>query len=63
MYKLIYHLLKTIIHLMLHLMDIIKRKIIKLSLIVDSNGVPLSALLVKGNKYDLKIMNENKNIF
>ncbi len=38
-----------------------KKRLSKLSLIVDSNGIPLSALLVKGNKHDLKIMNVNLN--
>ena len=39
----------------------LKKRLSKLSLIVDSNGIPLSALLVKGNKHDLKIMDINLN--
>ena len=41
-----------------------KKRLSKLSLIVDSNGVPLSALLSEGNKHDLKLMETNmKTLF
>ena len=41
-----------------------KKKLSKLSLFVDSYGVPLSALLVKGNKNDCSIFDDNwKDMF
>jgi len=36
-----------------------KKKVCKLSLIVDSNGIPISVLLAKGNANDGKIMLDN----
>ena len=38
-----------------------KKKLAKLSLIVDSNGVPLSALIVKGNISDYRLAIKNFN--
>ena len=36
-----------------------KKRFSKLSLIVDSNGVPISAILDTGNRHDLKIADKN----
>ena len=36
-----------------------KKKLSKLSLFVDANGVPISALLVKGNRNDCRIFDSN----
>ena len=41
-----------------------KQRLSKLSMIVDSNGVPISALITEGNHNDQKLFHRNwKNLF
>ena len=41
-----------------------KKRLSKLSLIVDSNGIPISAILAKGNVHDAKLLDKNiSNMF